>query len=74
MSTEEQNPEPASTESCMPCRGSGKVISNLGGSPSVVPCPWCNGTGMRVFGFDAQTHWASSQGEPATNGQGDDAD
>jgi hypothetical protein len=41
----------------MPCRGSGKVISNLGGSPSTVTCPWCEGAGARVAGVDAQAHW-----------------
>jgi hypothetical protein len=44
----------------MPCRGSGKVISNLGGEPSTVSCPWCEGSGTRVAGIDAQAKW----GEP----------
>lgn len=39
---------------CMPCHGSGKLISNLGGSPSKVTCPWCRGGGMRLVGSDAQ--------------------
>ena len=39
---------------CAPCRGSGQVISNLGGSPSQVTCPWCEGSGMQVAGHDAQ--------------------
>jgi DnaJ-class molecular chaperone len=44
-------------ESCRACRGSGKVISNLGGSPSEVDCPWCEGTG-KFLGpeHDAQAH------------------
>jgi DnaJ-class molecular chaperone len=41
---------------CMACRGSGKVISNLGGSPKTVTCPWCEGGGVRIPGIDAQTH------------------
>jgi hypothetical protein len=41
----------------MPCRGTGKVISNLGGSPSSVTCPWCDGSGTRVPGIDAQAKW-----------------
>jgi hypothetical protein len=41
----------------MPCRGSGQVISNLGGSPSQVKCPWCAGSGVRVPGIDAQVGW-----------------
>lgn len=42
---------------CMPCRGGGRVISNLGGSPSEVTCPWCGGSGVRVPGIDAQGGW-----------------
>jgi len=42
---------------CMPCRGSGEVISNLGGTPSKLTCPWCEGTGVRVPGIDAQARW-----------------
>jgi DnaJ-class molecular chaperone len=32
-------------EVCPPCRGTGTVISNLGGEPHPVECPWCHGTG-----------------------------
>jgi DnaJ-class molecular chaperone len=39
---------------CMPCHGSGKVISNLGGEPSEVTCPWCRGGGERLSELDAQ--------------------
>ena len=35
----------ADPQACRPCRGTGQVISNLGGSPSTVTCPWCEGTG-----------------------------
>jgi DnaJ-class molecular chaperone len=42
---------------CMPCRGSGQVISNLGASASKVTCPWCGGGGVRVAGVDAQAGW-----------------
>jgi hypothetical protein len=48
----------------MACRGSGKVISNLGGSPKKVTCPWCEGGGVRIPGIDAQAHWS---GEPAAD-------
>jgi hypothetical protein len=47
----------------MPCRGSGKVISNLGGTPSTVTCPWCQGGGVRVPETDAQAHWGGGDGE-----------
>jgi DnaJ-class molecular chaperone len=39
---------------CMPCHGSGKVVSNLGGEASEVTCPWCRGGGERLTGLDAQ--------------------
>jgi hypothetical protein len=38
----------------MPCRGTGRVISNLGDSQSTLPCPWCRGGGVRLSGIDAQ--------------------
>lgn len=47
---------------CMPCRGSGKLISNLGGSASAVTCPWCEGGGVRIPGIDAQAHWGEAAG------------
>lgn len=40
-----QDPTPPDTE-CRPCRGTGRVISGLGGTPSEVTCPWCDGTGQ----------------------------
>jgi DnaJ-class molecular chaperone len=43
-----------SARSCMACRGTGKVISNLGGSASEVECPWCDGSGHWIPGHDAQ--------------------
>jgi DnaJ-class molecular chaperone len=42
---------------CMPCRGTGKVISGLGGEPSTVTCPWCGGEGVRLTGIDTQAKW-----------------
>jgi hypothetical protein len=41
----------------MACRGTGEVISNLGGTPTSVSCPWCGGTGVRAPGIDAQARW-----------------
>ena len=49
----------------MPCRGSGQVISNLGGTPSTVECPWCGGAGVRVPGIDAQASWPVETEPPA---------
>jgi hypothetical protein len=44
----------------MPCRGTGKLISNLGGAPSTVTCPWCEGGGVRISGVDAQAKWLAA--------------
>jgi len=44
----------AAPRQCAPCRGTGRVISNLGGTPQQVPCPWCDGSGRFVPGHDAQ--------------------
>jgi len=61
-------------EQCLPCRGTGRVISNLGGAPSQVECPWCGGHGVRQREVDAQAHWAAQQdggGAPAQDGGGE---
>ena len=58
----------------MPCRGSGKVISKLGGGASDVTCPWCGGSGVRVPGIDAQALWNARESERAPDdGSGADA-
>jgi hypothetical protein len=49
--------ESQGTRECMPCRGTGQVISNLGGTPNAVTCPWCGGDGVRLPGVDAQAKW-----------------
>lgn len=51
---------------CLACRGTGTLISGLGGTPHQVRCPWCEGTGRRIPGIDAQAH-------PAEGGPPDDA-
>jgi hypothetical protein len=51
----------------MACRGSGQVISNLGGTPKNVTCPWCGGEGVRKVGGDAQSKWL--EGEHNTAGE-----
>ena len=45
---------PADRSACSPCRGTGTVISNLGGEASSVSCPWCEGSGAFVAEHDAQ--------------------
>ena len=47
-------PEPYDPQRCTACRGTGKVISTLGGEPKQVPCPWCEGTGRFIPEHDAQ--------------------
>jgi hypothetical protein len=47
----------------MPCRGSGRVISNLGGTSTTVTCPWCAGGGVRVPDVDAQERWPKEQAQ-----------
>lgn len=49
-------------QECMPCRGTGHVISNLGGSASTITCPWCEGDGVRKHDIDAQTRWLNGEG------------
>lgn len=39
---------------CAPCRGTGKVRSNMGGEPHDVTCPWCEGSGTVIPEHDAQ--------------------
>jgi DnaJ-class molecular chaperone len=51
------SPEAHGPRECMACRGTGRVISNLGGTQSKAPCPWCRGGGMRVTGIDSQERW-----------------
>lgn len=47
---------------CTPCRGTGRLISGLGGEPHEVTCPWCRGTGTRIPGIDAQEAPAETGG------------
>jgi hypothetical protein len=49
----------------MACRGTGQVISNLGGTPSKLACPWCGGGGVRVPGIDAQARWLEQDADAA---------
>jgi DnaJ-class molecular chaperone len=39
---------------CSACRGTGRVISGLGGTPHEVTCPWCGGDGVFKPGRNAQ--------------------
>lgn len=64
---------PAEPVPCSPCRGTGRVISNLGGSPSEIDCPWCDGSGRYTPGHNAQArHRGTDQtasSEPSTSSE-----
>jgi hypothetical protein len=67
MASDDQTAE---EQICTPCRGTGQLISGLGGEPHQVTCPWCQGTGHRIPGIDAQAHPAES-GAPAAHADAD---
>jgi DnaJ-class molecular chaperone len=54
VSADEETPEAVEPVPCTVCRGTGTLISNLGGSPSNVDCAWCEGTGVYLADHDAQ--------------------
>jgi len=45
----------ADRAACSPCRSTGQVVSNLGGEPSTIACPWCEGSGSFLAEHDAQS-------------------
>ncbi len=51
MSAPQDTYDPAT---CTACRGTGEVVSSLGGTPHRVACPWCEGGGRYLPGHDAQ--------------------
>lgn len=62
----DQTPEPAeATEAeplpCTVCRGTGIVLSNLGGSLKEQQCPWCEGSTVLLPDHDAQNPGAQSE-------------
>ena len=52
----------------MACRGTGQVVSNLGGTSTTITCPWCRGSGVRVADVDAQQAWREEAGAGAAEG------
>jgi hypothetical protein len=72
----DDSPSPAEPPPCAPCRGTGRLVSRLGGTAHEVVCPWCAGTGRFIPGRDAQDEPAEAQdagggaGEPAGGGAG----
>jgi hypothetical protein len=66
VSADEETPEAAEPVPCTVCRGTGTLISNLGGSPSNVDCAWCEGTGVFLPDHDAQAaRKAAAEGDAA---------
>jgi hypothetical protein len=53
----------AAAQECMPCGARGTLISKLGGQESTVQCPWCEGSGQRRPGIDAQAHWGPASAD-----------
>jgi DnaJ-class molecular chaperone len=70
VSADEEDPETPDPVPCTVCRGTGTLISNLGGSPSQVQCAWCEGTGTFLPEHDAQAARREAAGGEAA---GDDA-
>jgi len=51
---------------CTACRGTGRLLSALGGDAHEVTCPWCGGDGAFQAGRDAQAAApADPGGQPA---------
>jgi hypothetical protein len=61
----EHTTEPAAPEPCSACRGTGVVISGLGGEPHELACPWCDGGGVMLREHDAQAHWRVATADDA---------
>jgi DnaJ-class molecular chaperone len=64
----------AERATCSPCRGTGTVTSGLGGTPTEIPCPWCEGTGRFIADHDAQARFRpeGDGGDGASAGPGVD--
>jgi len=63
---DEGDAQQSSARECMACRGTGNVISHLGGEPKTVTCPWCDGAGVRGAISDAQAKWQKPVEGPDT--------
>jgi DnaJ-class molecular chaperone len=58
-------PDEHDPQRCHACRGTGRVISGLGGEPHDVQCPWCEGTGRFIPGHDAQAAGGAERAQHA---------
>jgi len=54
---------PGAPPECSACRGTGQVISALGGEEKSVTCPWCEGSGRFDPEHDAQAAGRSLRGD-----------
>jgi DnaJ-class molecular chaperone len=54
MADEDATTTEPGTRTCPPCRGTGRIVSRLGGSAQTITCPWCEGSGHVIPGHDAQ--------------------
>jgi DnaJ-class molecular chaperone len=64
MANDQAPPADETQRPCPPCRGTGRIVSRLGGSASTVTCPWCEGTGRVIPGHDAQAARRGDATEP----------
>jgi DnaJ-class molecular chaperone len=62
MAADEEPAAEVAPPTCPPCRGTGRVVSRLGGSSATVTCPWCEGTGHVIPGHDAAARWRAKRG------------
>ena len=61
MADEDATATEPETRACPPCRGTGRIVSRLGGSAQTITCPWCEGSGHVIPGHDAQAAKRSDQ-------------
>ena len=63
MTPDDETGASDSQRECSACRGTGKVISALGGEEKPVTCPWCEGSGSFDPEHDAQSAGRALRGE-----------
>ena len=70
----EEHQGATSATACRPCRGTGRLISTLGGDSHQVVCPWCRGTGETIPGINSQDAPSEDgvHAQPGAHSGGDD--